>query len=320
MEEERIDAVKKWPEPQSIQDIQVFFSFANFYQRFIKGFSRIAALLTAILKTIESSVALASRVDDDEVVSNGGAGRSNTSKKLAKSKRTKSVHNLEESKFLTFEAKDAFNRLRQAFTKAPILQYFDPKCHIWIEFNASSYAIGRVLSQLTPNQVTSDDVIGLNVGWDPLAYFSRKMIPAEMRYETHDGELLAIIGAFKTWRHYLEGCKHKVLVLTDYNNLCQFMDTKSLSFKQVHWAQKLSRYHFQIDYRQGKANGAVDALSQYLQRSAEEEDTLRSKNVKILHRLQSSLAKVSGLSTSQLFLLHQILICGTTVLPQLNQF
>ena len=62
-----------------------------------------------------------------------------------------------------------------------------------------SYAIGGVLSQLTPNQVISDDVIGSNVDWHPVAYFSKKIIPAETRYETYDSELLAIVEAFKTW-------------------------------------------------------------------------------------------------------------------------
>ena len=61
-------------------------------------------------------------------------------------------------------------------------------------------------------------------------------------------------------------------------------------------------------------------MSQYPQRSPEKEDTLRSKNVRILHRLQLSLAKVSGLSTSQLSPLHQVFICGTTVLPQLRHY
>ena len=118
--------------------------------------------------------------------------------------------------------------------------------------DVSGYAISEVLSQLTSN----------NSGrWHPVAFFSHKMIPAETRYETHDGELLAIIEAFKTWRHYLKGSQHEVLVLTDHNNLCRFMDTKSLSSRQVRWAQKLSCYHFQIDYCQGKANGATDALS-----------------------------------------------------------
>ncbi len=82
-----------------------------------------------------------------------------------------------------------------------------------------------------------------------MAFFSRKMIPAETRYETHDGELLAIVEAFKTWRHYPEGCKHEILVLTDHNNLQRFTDTKSLSSRQVRWALELSRYYFRMDYR-----------------------------------------------------------------------
>ena len=166
--------------------------------------------------------------------------------------------------------------------------------------------------------------------WHPVAYFSRKMIPAETRYETHDAELLAIVEAFKTWRHYLEGCKHEVLVLTDHNNLRRFMDTKSLSSHQVRWAQELSRYHFRIDYRQGKANGAADALSRFPQRSLNEEEKLQVKNSQILHCLQSSLtrASLSDLSLSGLSLgsepdlspLHRVLICGTYVLPQLRRF
>ena len=156
-------------------------------------------------------------------------------------------------------------------------------------------------------------------------HFSRNMIPAETRYETHDAELLAIVEAFKTWRHYLEGCKHEVLVLTDHNILRRFMDTKSLSSRQVRWAQELSKYHFRIDYRQGKANGAADALSRFPQRSLDEEEKLRAENTQILHRLQSSLtrASLSGLSLSSetnLSTLHRVLICGTHVLPQLRQF
>ena len=148
------------------------------------------------------------------------------------------------------------------------------------------------------------------------------MIPVKTRYETHDSELLAIVEAFMTWRHYSKGSRNEVFVLNNHNNLRQFMDTKSFSSRQSRWAQKLSCYHFQIDYRQGKANAAADALSQYLQRNAEEEDTLQAENIKILYRLQSSLPKVSGLSANSRHqsLLHQVLICGMHVFLQLNQF
>ena len=160
-----------------------------------------------MLKITESSVTSASRVDDDGVVGVGGVGRLDALKKSAKSKsRTKSGHlgnsnDSEECKFLTSDAREVFNRLRQAFTEAPILRHFDLECHIRIETDTSGYTIGGVLSQLTPNQLTSDNVIGSDVDWHPVVYFSRKMIPAETRYETHNGKLLAIVEAFKIWRY-----------------------------------------------------------------------------------------------------------------------
>ncbi len=101
------------------------------------------------------------------------------------------------------------------------------------------------------------------------------------------------------------------------------MDTKILSSRQVRWTQKLSKYPFRIDYQQGKTNEAADALSQYPQRSAEEKKTLWAKNTKILHWLQFLLARMSGLSMRKkqqvLSPLHQVLICGTVVSPQLCQ-
>ena len=55
MEDERIEAVKNWPEPKSVRDIQVFIGFANFYRQFIRGFSKIAVPLILMLKTTGSS-------------------------------------------------------------------------------------------------------------------------------------------------------------------------------------------------------------------------------------------------------------------------
>ena len=70
------------------------------------------------------------------------------------------------------------------------------------------------------------------------------MIPVETRYKTYDGEFLAIVEAFKTCKHYLEGSRHNVLVFTDHNNYRQFMNTKNLTSRQVRWVQELSCYYF----------------------------------------------------------------------------
>ena len=118
------------------------------------------------------------------------------------------------------------------FTKAPIFQNFNLKYHIWFETNVSGYAISRLLSQLTSKTNPGGVITKADLGqWYSVVFFFRKMIPNKTWYKNHDGKLLAIIEAFKTWRHYLKSCIYEVFVFIDYNNLCCFMDTKSLSFK-----------------------------------------------------------------------------------------
>ena len=51
MEDEKIEAVKNWPIPKSVHNIQIFLNFANFYQLFIQSFSKIAKSFTSMLRT-----------------------------------------------------------------------------------------------------------------------------------------------------------------------------------------------------------------------------------------------------------------------------
>ena len=89
--------------------------------------------------------------------------------------------------YLTPDARGAFTQLRQAFTKALILQHFNPECHIRIETDVWGNAIGGVLSQLT------------NLSqWHLVAYYSWKIILAKTQYKTHNDKLLAIVKAFKS--------------------------------------------------------------------------------------------------------------------------
>ena len=144
MEVEQIEVVKKWPKPKSIQDIQVFLGFANFYWQFIQGFSRIAAPLTSMLKTVASlERSTSKKVGDSEGDDGVDGGVVDIAKKSGKlkdqktsksQKLSKSGKNLSKSgnspnfgatesgpSFLTPKARSAFNCLRVAFTKAPIL-------------------------------------------------------------------------------------------------------------------------------------------------------------------------------------------------------
>src|SRR4030095_137898 len=106
--------------------------FANFYRRFIKGYSKITAPITRLLKK--------------EVKFHWSKG-----------------------------AQRAFKRLKEAFSSAPILHHFDSSKASIIETDASDYALGCVLSQ-------KDSDGNLH----PTAFYSRKLIPAELNYEIYD--------------------------------------------------------------------------------------------------------------------------------------
>lgn len=110
---ERIEAVKTWPEPKSVGDIQVLVGFATFCRPFIQRFSKIAAPLTSMLKTRRSMV-----IDDEAI---GGGGRA--IRKSAKSTNIRKIGWTENFFYfflvgvITPDARIAFTRLRQAFNQ-----------------------------------------------------------------------------------------------------------------------------------------------------------------------------------------------------------
>ena len=157
IEEEKIEEVEALAKPKSVRDIQVFLGFANFYRRFIKGFSKIAAPLTSMLRTTAASpegpqettgkvrkeATGKTREETGSEVEGGGIKigevklvKGKKSRNSAKAKTLKFVKATspgtapEARPFFTPEARLMFIRLRQAFTKAPILHHFNPEQHI----------------------------------------------------------------------------------------------------------------------------------------------------------------------------------------------
>jgi hypothetical protein len=50
MDQEKIQVIQDWPEPQKVRDIQSFLGFANFYRRFIPSYSQIVLPLTRLTR------------------------------------------------------------------------------------------------------------------------------------------------------------------------------------------------------------------------------------------------------------------------------
>ncbi|SLM34886.1 gag polymerase env [Lasallia pustulata] len=92
--------------------------------------------------------------------------------------------------------------------------------------------------------------------WLPVAYYSKKLLDTETRYGTGEQELLAIVEAMHHWRHYCQGARHPIVILTDHANLVWFMTTLNLTRRQLKWAKKLAEYNFNVTYREGKKNPA----------------------------------------------------------------
>ncbi|CAJ0950513.1 unnamed protein product [Ranitomeya imitator] len=148
-------------------------------------------------------------------------------------------------------AVEAFQELKCRFSSAPVLCQPDVSLPFQVEVDASEIGAGAVLSQ------RSSDCSVMK----PCAFFSRKFSPAERNYDVGNRELLAMKWAFEEWRHWLEGAKHRVVVLTDHKNLTYLESAKLLNPRQARWSLFFSRFDFVVSYLPGSKNVKADALS-----------------------------------------------------------
>ena len=147
-----------------------------------------------------------------------------------------------------------------------------------IEMDASNFALGCILSQKHEGRL------------HPVAFYSWKMSPAERNYDIHDKEMLAIVNAFKVWRHYCHGAR-TIPVYTDHNNLKYFMDAKTLNGRQARWAAYLSQFDFKVIYRPGSQAGKPDALSRRLEYAVEEGEVPHTKIIQKFETIATILAE-----------------------------
>ncbi|MBW0478662.1 hypothetical protein O181_018377 [Austropuccinia psidii MF-1] len=120
-----------------------------------------------------------------------------------------------------------------------------------LKTDALDYSLGAVLSQVSDS------------GKHPIAFDSRKPIPADLNYEINDKELLGIVWALKRWRAFFLSLSSPLEVLTDHSSLQYFTSSKVLTPRQARWAAFLSELHFPITYRPGRLATLPDALSRW---------------------------------------------------------
>lgn len=92
-----------------------------------------------------------------------------------------------------------------------------------------------------------------------MVYEHRKLQDRERRYLVHEEEITVIIHYLHVWRHYLIG---KSFVVKTHNVAASYFSSQpKLSLKQARWQDFLAEFDMTIEYRPGRHNAVVDALS-----------------------------------------------------------
>ena len=208
--EEKVDAVRQFPQPTSLKKLRQFLGLVNFYHCFIPGCARILQPLNAML-----------------------TGPSKGDRCLV----------------WTPDAEAAFIAIKEALADATLLVHLQADAPTCLITDASDVAVGAVLQQK------------INSVWSPIAFFSRKLQPAETRYSTFDRELLAVYLAIRHFRHFVEG--RSFFVVTDHKPLTFALTnpSKQHSPRQIRHLDFVSQFTTDIRFLQGSSNLAANALS-----------------------------------------------------------
>jgi hypothetical protein len=147
------------------------------------------------------------------------------------------------------ECEVAFKKLKSCLMLPPVLAPVDFSKPFVVHTDASDSTVGAVLMQQ------------YDKGLRPLEYYSRKLSEGEVRYPTHDKELLAILHALKAWRHYLLGVEFDLY--TDCGALSVLGKPRSeLNRRQIRSIETIEEYSgMTMHHIAGKKNVVADALT-----------------------------------------------------------
>jgi len=137
----------------------------------------------------------------------------------------------------------AFDNLKAAITKAPVLALPDFSKAFTLETDASGIGIRAVLSQEQ----------------HPIAFFTKKFTPRMQRQSAYIRESYAITEAVAKFRHYLHG--HRFVIKTDQRSLKSLTEQAIQTPEQQKWLHKLLGYDFSIENKLDNENLVADSLS-----------------------------------------------------------
>ena len=219
---EKVEAIKNYPRPETVQELQSFIGLASYYRRFIPDFGNISHHL--IMQT--------------------------TTKRVTKS-NPENIKPPKPSDKISWGPDEllAFETLKTKLTTEPVLLVhpdFDKEFLIFCD--ASDFGVGCVLSQLQDDG--SEKVV---------AYASRHLNESERKYPAIEREALAVVFGIKKFRHYL--LDNPFTIISDHRPLQWLHTFKDTNGRVGRWSVDLSSMKYTVKYRPGRIHQNADCLS-----------------------------------------------------------
>lgn len=148
----------------------------------------------------------------------------------------------------TPEAQESFDILKQKLSEPPILIHPDFNKQFILSTDSSDVALGGMLGQ--------EDHLGII---HPIAYFSKKLDNAQLRYTIMEKELLAVVEAIKSFKYYLYG-RH-FMIRCDNEAVTKLTNLESKCNRVTRWFAFLSDYNYTFDLVKSEDNQFADILS-----------------------------------------------------------
>ena len=140
-----------------------------------------------------------------------------------------------------------FSNLKQSLLMKPVLRapYFE--LPFILQTDASARGIGAVLGQQ------------FEEGEKPVAFFSKKLNPAQVNYTATEKECLAVVLALKHFEFYLLG--NRFILQTDHKALKKLKTMNNDNPRLQRWSIAVQRFDFDVKYKPGPENTNADGLS-----------------------------------------------------------